>query len=51
MTTAASTQARTDAAHPVRSTIRAVKAFASAVFSVVILGEHDSDGHVVTRTR
>ncbi|MCX4725719.1 hypothetical protein ACIPW9_11140 [Streptomyces sp. NPDC090052] len=50
MTTATATAARTSAprtsavrapaAHPVRSAVRAVGAFASAAFSVMILGEH-----------
>ncbi|MFE2374292.1 hypothetical protein [Streptomyces sp. NPDC059398] len=45
MTTATATAPRssaprTPAAHPVRSAVRAVGAFASAAFSVMILGEH-----------
>ncbi|WP_328328100.1 MULTISPECIES: hypothetical protein [unclassified Streptomyces] len=45
MTTASATAPRTSAsrapaAHPVRSAVRAVGAFASAAFSVMILGEH-----------
>ncbi|WP_203599954.1 hypothetical protein [Streptomyces sp. SID10853] len=39
-TSARTSASRTSVARPVRSAVRAVGAFASAAFSVMILGEH-----------